>query len=540
MIIHVGSGIIIRMDISVLTTISDIEQLRTLALAMVQNAMSENAEKEKLRQQNTGLQQRIELLEEMLKLARQQRFGKKGETLAGMQRSLFEEDMDADIAAAEAQLDTLLPPEETSPGKSPARKPLPAHLPRKEIVIVPASTESCPDPECPGMLHHIRDEVSEKLEYIPARIVVNRYVRPQYGCNCCQCVVSGDMPAHIIPKSVAEPSLIAQLVISKHCDHMPLYRQQSVLARSDISLPVSTMADTVGRAGTVLTPLAETLHRMLLTRDVVHADETPLQLLDTRKGGKSRAGYLWCYVSGERSGPPVVCFDCQPGRSSQYPAGYLKDWAGSLVVDGYPAYETLANQHNGIILSGCWAHARRNFAELYKAGKDPRAATAIRQIASLYRLEKKIRHRPVEKVRQWRQRYARPALEKLWHWLEQQKNACPENSALGKAITYALKRRVALIRFLDDGGLPLDNNVCERAIKPVVMGRKSWLFAGSVAAGERAAKIMSLLETAKMNGLEPHAWLTDVLRRLPGWPEGRLEELLPLPGFTFAGSDACQ
>ncbi|KLP38636.1 IS66 family transposase [Enterobacter ludwigii] len=523
------------MDISLLSAINDIEQLRTLALAMVQNAMSENAEKEKLLQQNSELLQRILLLEEMLKLARQQRFGKKGETLAGMQRSLFEEDVDADIAAVEAQLDTLLPPEDTAPAERPARKPLPSHLPRQDIVIAPPSTENCPDPDCSGTLHHIRDEVSEKLEYIPARVVVNRYIRPQYGCNCCQCVVSGDMPAHIIPKSVAEPSLIAQLVISKHTDHMPLYRQQPVLARADIHLLVSTMADMVGRAGAALAPLAEALHRMLLTRDVVHADETPLQLLDTRKGGKSSAGYLWCYVSGERSGPQMVCFDSQPGRGSKYPAEYLKGWCGKLVVDGYPAYETLAKQDQGIILSGCWAHARRRFADLYKTSKDPRAAAAIRQIAGLYRLEKQIRHRPVEKIRQWRQRYARPVLEKLWAWLEQQQNACPESSALGKAIAYTLKRRVVLSRFLENGALPLDNNVCERAIKPVVMGRKSWLFAGSVAAGERAAKIMSLLETAKMNGLEPHAWLTDVLKRLPSWPESRLDELLPLPGFTFAG-----
>jgi transposase len=518
-----------RMDISVLSTTNDIEQLRTLALAMVQKAVSEKAETEKL-------QQRIRLLEEMLKLACQQRFGKKAETLAGMQRSLFEEDVDADIAAVEAQLDTLLPPEEKATAERPARKPLPAHLPRVTKTIEPASTESCPD--CQGTLRHIRDEVSEKLEYIPARVVVNQYVRPQYGCTSCQRVISGDMPAHIIPKGVAEPSLIAQLVISKHCDHMPLYRQQPVLARSDIHLSVSTMADMVGRAGAALAPLAESLHRMLLARDVLHVDETPLQILDTKKGGKSRAGYLWCYVSGEQSGPPVVCFDSQPGRSSRFPAEYLEGWIGSLVVDGYAAYETLAGQNKGIALTGCWAHARRHFADLYKASKEPRAAMAIRQIAGLYRLERKIRHRPVEKIRQWRQRYARPVLDKLWQWLELQKDACPENSALGKAIAYTLKRRAVLSRFLEDGALPLDNNRAERAIRPVVMGRSNWLFAGSVAASERAAKIMSLVETAKMNDLEPHAWLTDVLQRLPGWPEEELDALLPLKGFAFGGGCA--
>jgi hypothetical protein len=230
------------------------------------------------------------------------------------------------------------------------------------------------------------------------------------------------MPAHIVPKGVAEPSLIAQLVISKHCDHMPLYRQQSVLARTDIHLPVSTMADMVGRAGAALMPKAESLHRMLLTCDVLHADETPLQILYTKKGGKAHSDYLWTYVSGEKSGPAIVCFDSQPGRSSKYAAEYLKDWTGNLVVDGYPAYETLAGRNTGLMLTGCWAHARRNFADLYKANKAPRAAMVVRQIAGLYRLEKKIRHRPVEKIRQC---YARPVLEKLWQWMELQKDACP-------------------------------------------------------------------------------------------------------------------
>ena len=203
------------MNISILTTTNDIEQLRTLALAMAQKVMSENEEKEKLYQKNAGLLQRILLLEEMLKLARQQRFGKKCETLAGMQRSLFEEDVDADIAALTAHLDKLLPlstEEEPPPRAQPARKPLPAHLPRQELVIEPASTESCPD--CQGALRHIRDEVSEKLEYIPARVVVNRYVRPQYSCSCCQRVISGEMPAHIIPKNLAEPSLIGKRRLS--------------------------------------------------------------------------------------------------------------------------------------------------------------------------------------------------------------------------------------------------------------------------------------------------------------------------------------
>ncbi|EKG4842724.1 IS66 family transposase [Escherichia coli] len=513
------------MDISLLSTTSDPEQLRALAIAMVQKVMAENAE----------LQNRIRILEEQMKLARQQRFGKKCESLAGMQRSLFEEDVDADIAEISAHLDKLLPQtgDEEKTTTRPVRKPLPSPLPRAEKVIPPAE-ERCPD--CDAPLHFIRDEVSEKLEYIPAQVVVNRYIRPQYSCPCSEKVFSGKMPAHILPKSAVEPSVIAQVVISKYTDHLPLYRQQHIFSRMGVELPVSTMADMVGVAGAALAPLAKLLRHELLTRDVIHADETSLRLLDTRKGGKSCSGWLWAYVSGERSGPPVVCFDSQTGRALRYPEAWLQGWhGGTLVSDGYNVYKSLADNHPGITSACCWSHARRGFANLYKASREPRAAMALRKIAGLYRIEKLIRERPVEKIRQWRQRYSRPIVNDLFAWLEEQEPCCPPEGPLNKAINYILNRRDELSCFLGDGAVPLGNNICERAIRPVVMGRKAWLFAGSLMAGNRAAQIMSLLETAKRNGLEPHAWLTDVLTRLPEWPEDRLEELLPLEGFTFSG-----
>ncbi|EAU6351828.1 IS66 family transposase [Salmonella enterica] len=526
-------SIIPGMDVSLLTTTNDIEQLRAMALAMVQKVVTEK---------NTVLvakDQRIRLLEEALMLARQQRFGRKTEMLSGLQRQLFKEDTEADIAAAETQLNALLQQEikddeEKSLASRPVRKALPSQLPRVKKTIPPTS-DICA--ECDVALRFIRDEISEKLEYIPARFVVNQYVRPQYGCPCCEKVFSGQMPAQLIPKGIAEASLVAQVVVSKYRDYQPLYRQQHIFARAEVELPVSTMAGWVGAAGVALNPLSALLHRELLTRSVPHADETTMRILDTSKGGKTRSGYLWAYVSGEKSGPAIVCFDSQTGRGHEHPAAWLQGWSGALVAEGYTTYETLAKHEPGITLVGCWAHARRGFAELYKANKDPRAAIAVRQIAGLYRLEKKIRHRPAEKIRQWRQRYSRPVVDKLWLWLEQQKDACPESSALGKAINYMLKRRETLSRFLDDGSLPLDNNRCERAIRPVVMGRSNWLFAGSLAAGARAAQIMSLLETAKMNGLEPHAWLTDVLTRLPSWPEDRLHELLPFPAYRFASPE---
>ncbi|EAP1707827.1 IS66 family transposase [Salmonella enterica] len=530
MSIHASCGSIKGMDISLLSTTNDIEQLRTMAFAMVQEMVSENAEKEK----------RIHLLEEALILARQQRFGRKSEVLSGLQRQLFEEDVDTDIAETEVRLRKLLQPDDADkakPASGAVRKPLPSSLPRVVKTITPASTEDCPDPDCPGKLRYIRDEVSEKLEYIPAHFVVNQYVRPQYSCTCCQQVVSGEMPAQIIPKGSAEASLVAQVVVSKYRDYLPLYRQQHIFARADVDLSVSTMAGWVGAASVALTPLAEQLRRLILAREVIHADETTMRILDTRKGGVSRQGYLWTYVSGEHTGEPVVIFECHGGRGARYPLAFLSEWVGGyLVTDDYDAYKLVAKENPGIINVRCWSHARRRFAELYKANKDPRAEFVLKVLARMFHLEERIRSRSPENKVRWRRRYIKPLLDKLYTWLTEQRDACAPGSALYKALNYPLKEKTwpSLVRFLEDGRVPMENNRAERAIRPVAMGRSSWLFAGSLAAGERAAQIMGLLETAKMNGLEPHAWLTDVLKRLPSWPEGRLHELLPFPAYRFS------
>lgn len=534
--IHAGTGIIYRMDIGALNTTNDIEQLRTLALAMVRNLVVEKSENEAaLQKKDAALLakgQRIRLLEEALMLARQHRFGRQCEALSGLQRSLFEEDTDADIAAAETQLASLLPTGPTDKAEapsSPVRKPLAEHLPRLDKVIAPTS-DHCLD--YGNTLRFIRDEISERLDYIPARFVVNRYVRPQYGCDCCQTVISAPMPASIIPKGVPEVGLVTQVVISKYRDYQPLYRQHHIFARSGVDIPVSTLAGWVGAAGVALEPLAMLMREALVKRKVLHADETPLLMLDSKQGGKARKGYLWAYVSGDKTGPAIVCFDSQPGRGAKYPEAYLDGWSGHLVSDGYAAYHPL-NNGGEVVNVACWAHARRGFADLFKANQDPRAEMALKMISQLYQLEKKIGHRSVDNIRQWRHRYSKPKLDALWIWLARQVETCAPGSALYKAMQYALNHKTELCRFLADGSLPLDNNRCERAIRPVVMGRSNWLFAGSLAAGQRAAKIMSLLETARLNGLEPSAWLTSVLTRLPEWPEDRLHELLPFPENTF-------
>lgn len=515
--IRAGKGIIPGMDITTLLSTDDPDTLRQLALSLLE----ENRKKDAFLNEKNH---QIHLLKEALVLARQQRFGRQAESFSDLQRSLFEEDADTDIAVAEAQLARLVPEAKEDKAR-PARKPLPEHLPREETVIRPGS---CLCPDCGHPLRHIRDEISERLDYVPAKLVVKRYVRPQYGCDGCQRVVSASLPAQLIPKGIPEAGLVAQVLIGKYCDRQPLYHQQQVFARAGVELPESTLAGWVGAACDRLTPLAELLRGELLNRPVIMADETPLQILDTKKGGRVQNGYLWAYVSGETTGAGIVCFDCQPGRAARHPEAWLAGWSGSLVTDGYAAYRSLENGGD-IINAGCWAHAGRRFADLYKASKkqEKRAWTALEMIRRLYHLEKKIRSRSPEKIRQWRRRYTKRWLEELWAWLTAQSQKCAPGSALHKALKYALDHKTELSRFVDDGALPPDNNRCERAIRQVVVGRKSWLFAGSLQAGRRAAAVISLLETARLNGLEPYDWLKMVLERQPSLPEERLYELLP-------------
>lgn len=327
------------------------------------------------------------------------------------------------------------------------------------------------------------------------------------------------------------------MVVSKYRDYLPLCRQQHIFARAGVDLSVSTMAGWAGAVSVALTPLAERLYRELLTRNVVHADETMMRILDTRKGGTSTKGYLWSYVSGEYTGNPIAVFECHAGRGAKYPLAFLSEWTGGyLVSDDYDAYKAVAKENSQIINAGCWSHARRRFAELYKASGEPRAEFVLKVLARMFSLEEHIRSRSSENKVRWRRRYIKPLLDKLHGWLTEQRDTCPPGSALYKAISYPLKPKTwtSLVRFLEDGRVPMENNRAERAIRPVAMGRANWLFAGSLAAGERAAQIMGLLETAKMSGLEPHAWLTDVLKRLPSWPEERMDELLPFPSYRFS------
>lgn len=506
---------------TLIATTQNTDELRQAAQSLLAALASEQ-------NKNQELARYIQQLEEALKTSRRWRFGRKSEVFQGEQRQLAEEDIDADEADIEQQLTTLLPGP-VKPPKTPAkRQPLPAELPREVVCLKPESTD-CPD--CGQGLRFIRDEINERLEYVPARIIVHQTVRPQYSCPHCDAVHSAPLPAQLIDKGLPGPGLLAQVVVAKACDHLPLYRQQGLYRRLGVDIPRSTLSDWFGAVGAALKPLADALQRDLRKQPVLQADETPLLLLNPGKG-KAQKGYLWAYVSAAGAEREVVVYDCQPGRSGQYAQAMLQGWQGTLVVDGYAGYQALFTE-GGVKEAGCLAHVRRKYFEQYQANKSEVAAQALQIIRELYKLERLIKRRPEEQRRRWRQRYAKPHLEKWRRWLIERQGKTAPGSGLRKAIDYTLKRWSSLLVYLDDGRVPIDNNRTENRIRPVCVGRRNWLFAGSLRAGQRMAVILSLLETAKANGLEPHAWLRDVLMRLPSWPNHRLDELLPYASNSF-------
>lgn len=506
---------------------------RLLALEAENTALQseKTARDQHIGELKAAYEQRIRELEAALTLARQWRFGRKSERLPASQKPLAAEDAAADEADITRQLTDLLPPK-SPPAKKPARQPLPSGLPREETVLAPPAGTDCPD--CGHAMRHIRDEVNETLEYIPAHFVVKRTVRPQYGCPCCDTVHSAVLPPAIIDKGRPGPGLLAQVVIAKVMDHLPLHRQQKIYAREGVMLPESTLADWFGQTAAVLAPLAAALKRDLLRQPVLQADETPLQVLDTQKG-KAKNVYLWAYVSAAGSERDLVVYDCRPGRAGEYARAMLAGWSGTLVVDGYAGYSALFSPKGGdgrglptaVREAGCLAHVRRKFMDLYKMNGSPGAREALEQIRELYILERTIRQRPAEQKRRWRRRYAKPQMARFHRWLTERENQSAPGGALHGAITYTLKRWASLQTYLEDGRVPVDNNRCEQMMRPVAQGRRNWLFAGSLRGGERMADLLSLVHTARLNGLEPRAWLRDVLEKLPSWPASRLDELLP-------------
>jgi transposase len=471
----------------------------------------------------------IEHLKLLIAKLRRMQFGRKSEKL------------DRQIEQLELRLDELQATHAENPAArhtpagvalaasvagKPARKPLPEHLPR-EVRTYPPKQKACPD--CGGKLNFLGEDVSEILEYVPARFKVIRQVRPKLACACCERIVQAAAPSRPIERGVAGPGLLAHVLVSKYCDHLPLYRQSEIYAREGVELERSTLADWVGGTSALLAPLVEALRRHVMSANKLHADDTPVPVL-APGNGKTKTGRLWTYVRDDRPAgdatPAAVWFAYSPDRKGEHPQAHLGNFIGTLQADGYAGFDAVY-ETGRIQEAACWAHVRRKFYDLHVAHKSPVAAEAMERIAALYAIEKEIRGHAAERRRAVRNERARPLLDSLKQWLEETLGKLSRKSDTALAVRYALSRWDALLRYVNDGRIEIDNNAAERSLRTVALGRKNYLFAGSDAGGERAAAIYSLIGTAKLNDLDPEAYLRNVLSHIADHPINRIDELLP-------------
>ena len=454
------------------------------------------------------------------------KFAAKSEAFNAEQRSLLEETIDADLAALQAELDEVTPTEQDKgEKKQPKRQPLPATLPRREVLHEPESTTCA----CGCALKRVGEDVAEKLDYTPGVFTVERHVRGKWVCAKCETLVQAPVAPHIIDKGLPTTGLLAQVLVAKYADHLPLYRQEGIFERAGLAIARSTLAQWVGECGAQLQPLVDALTAEMLKHDVLHADETPVAMLKPGHGKTHRA-YLWSYCTTRYNPMKAVVFDFADSRAGQHARGFLglpgdDGWHGKLVCDDYSGYKQLLTM--GVTEAGCLAHARRKFFDLWANHKSQVAKEALKYFVQLYEVEREVHDLDPDERRRIRQLKARPVADALGKWLQLQRQKVPDGSAIAKAIDYSLGRWAALTRYLDDGDLPADNNWVENQIRPIAIGRNNWLFAGSMRAGQRAAAVMSLVHSARLNGHDPYAYLKDVLERLPTQPASRVDELLP-------------
>ena len=467
-------------------------------------------------------QAKIDKLTHELVTLKRWKFGRSSEQLNGTQISLIEETIDADIAAIEEELKELAPTAKTptQPRQQPKRTALPAGLPRVDIHHEPDST-TC---QCGCQLKRIGEDVSEKLNYTPGVFTVEQHIRGKWACSQCETLTQAPVPAQIIDKGIPTAGLLAQVLVAKYGDHLPLYRQEYIFGRAGVALPRSTLAQWVGICGVQLQPLVDALKAQILSHSVVHADETPVQMLKPGNKKTHRA-YLWAYAPGAFEDLKAVVYDFCESRAGEHCRTFLGEWRGSLVCDDYAGYK--AGFANGITEAGCMAHSRRKFFDLHASSKSQIAGQACAYISQLYDVEREVKHLSVDERLQIRQAKSKPLANAFQEWMLLQRQKITDGSATAKALDYSLKRWGALTQFLDDGQLPIDNNWIENQIRPIAIGRNNWLFAGSLRAGQRAAAVMSLIQSAKLNGHDPYAYLKDVLARLPTHKHSQIEELLP-------------
>jgi transposase len=463
--------------------------------------------------------QRLKLF--IAKLQRMQ-FGPSSERLARQidQLELQLEDLETTKTAKPA---TAAP--HAVPAAQPARKPLPAELPRETETLSPKET-ACPD--CGGTLKPLSEDVSEMLEFVPSRFKVIRTVRPKLACNRCDAILQEPAPHRPIDRGLAGPGLLAHVLVGKYCDHLPLYRQSEIYAREGVDLERSTLAGWVGGASRTLEPLVDAIRKYVLAAMKIHADDIPVPVLAPGMG-KTKTGRLWTYVRDDRpsgsADAPAVWFRYSPDRKSEHPANHLATFRGRMQADAFPGFNPLYER--GVTEIACWAHVRRKFHDLYETHQSPIAKEALERIGALYGIEREIRGRPPDERKKIRNQRARPLLDDMKQWLKTSLTKLSKKSDVAVAIHYALGRWTPLLRYCDDGALEIDNNAAERALRAVALGRKNYLFAGSNAGGERAAAMYTLIGSAKLNGIDPEAYLSDVFARIADHPINRINELLP-------------
>jgi transposase len=449
------------------------------------------------------------------------RFGAKSEALDQLRLSLAE---DEEIAVAAGTTDTP-EPQASEPKNKPRRKPLPEHLERKEQVLAPGDHCS----QCGGKLKRLGEDVTEELEYVPGRFVVNRIIRPRMACSCCEAILQAPLPSRPIERGRPGPGLLAHVLVSKYADHLPLYRQSQIYGREGIDLNRSTLADWVGKSTALLEPLAEAIGRHVRQGQALFADDTPVKLL--APGNKrTKTARVWTYVRDERpwkgQAPPGAWYQFTIDRKGEHPVNHLSDYKGWVHADGYSGFNGLFGEEKASEVA-CMAHIRRKFVDVQQSQGSAIAEEAIKRIALLYAIEKEGRGLSPDNRADLRNTKAKPVFDELEAWLHAQLPKISGKSPLAKAIRYALSRMPKTRPYLDNGHLEPDNNCAERAMKPIALGRKNYLFMGSEGGGKSAAITYTLIGTAKLNGVDPQAWLTDVLSRIADHKINRLDELLP-------------
>ena len=451
------------------------------------------------------------------------RFGSSSESLDTSTQAVLFDHILADTALEDRAAEEEKKPPASLPrakGKA-VRQALPANLPRIEHHHELTETHCA----CGQAFKRIGEEVSEQLDCVPAQFSVLRHIRGKYACACCQTIAAAPMPAQMIDKGIPAPGLLAQVVVAKHDDHLPLYRQEEIYARSGVHIARSSMAQWIGICGVRLKPLAEALQAFILGHAVVHVDETPVALLAPGRG-KTKKAFVWVYRTTNFVAQRAVLFDFCASRAGEHPQRILKDFSGTLVTDDFSGYHKLQSQ-GAIIGALCMAHARRKLFEAHKLNGSQIAGEAVALIAKLYEVERDAHDLAAQARLVLRQSRARPIADALHAWLLAQRKTLAKSDVTAKAIDYSLSNWRALTRYLDDGNVPIDNNAVENSIRPLAVGRKNWLFVGSQQAGERAAVMLSLIESAKLNGHDPWAYLKDVFERLPTLKNRDLEVLLP-------------